>query len=71
MVNCLFRLMQDKELAEKESRDKETKILNLQRELEEVRDRFEQLERQKASQQRELEDLYANKDDAGKNVRDL
>ncbi|XP_053393233.1 myosin-10-like isoform X7 [Mercenaria mercenaria] len=65
------RLLQDKELIEKESRDKETKILNLQRELEEIRDRFEQLERQKAAQQRELEDLYSSKDDAGKSAHEL
>lgn len=64
----LHRLLQEKDSAEKESREKETKILNLQRELEEVQDRFEQLERQKTAQQRELEDLYSTKDDVGKNV---
>lgn len=67
----MFRLQQERDNAEKESREKETKILNLNRELEELKDRMEQIERQKTAQQRELEDLYSSKDDVGKNVRSL
>lgn len=62
------RLQQERDSAEKESREKETKILSLNRELDEIRDRLEQVERQKAAQQRELEDLVSSKDDVGKNV---
>lgn len=67
----MFRLQQERDNSEKESREKETKILNLNRELEELKDRMEQIERQKTAQQRELEDLYSSKDDVGKNVRSL
>ena len=68
-ISC--RLQQERDTAEKESRDKETKILNLNRELEELRDRLEQVERQKNAQQRELEDLVSSKDDVGKNVSQI
>ena len=42
--------------------------MNQNRELEELQDRLEQIDRQKSAQQRELEDLYSSKDDVGKNV---
>lgn len=54
---------------ERESRDKETKILNLGRQLEELKDRLAEADRVRLQQQREL-DSYANsQDDVGKNVR--
>ncbi|MCI0469069.1 MAG: hypothetical protein L0Y62_03270 [Nitrospirae bacterium] len=62
------RIAMEKDNAERESREKETKILNLQRALEELTDRAEQLERVKTAQARELEDLVSSKDDVGKNV---
>lgn len=62
------RLAMDRDNAERESREKETKILSLSRELEELRDRLEEVERMKSQQQRELEDLMSSKDDVGKNV---
>jgi septal ring factor EnvC (AmiA/AmiB activator) len=62
------RIAMEKDSAERESREKETKILNLQRQLEEMQDRTEQLERIKQQQARELEDLVSSKDDVGKNV---
>ena len=58
-------------MIEKESRDKETKILNLTRNLDEVQERVEQLERTRQQQARELEDLVSSKDDVGKNVSTL
>lgn len=57
--------------AERESRENATKILNLQRELEELQDKYEQSERGRMGQQRELDDLMSSKDDVGKSVHDL
>ena len=67
-ISIFPRLQQERDSAERESREKETKILSLNRELDEIRDRLEQVERQKAAQARELEDLVSSKDDVGKNV---
>ena len=55
-------------MAERENREKETKILSFQRELEELNDRLEDSERLRLQQSRELEDLMSSKDDVGKNV---
>ena len=52
----------------KESRDKETKILNLQRELEEMHDSYQKAEKTRMAQQRELDDLISSSSDVGKNV---
>ncbi|XP_012936861.1 myosin-10 isoform X4 [Aplysia californica] len=65
------RLGLERDTAEKESREKETKILNLQRLLDELQERADQLDRAKQQQARELEDLISSKDDVGKNVHDL
>ena len=68
---CLYccRLALERDQAERENRDKETKILNLSREVEEAKERIEELDRVRLSQARELEDLVSSKDDVGKNVR--
>ncbi len=58
----------ERDNAERESRDKETKILSLNRELEDMRDRVEEVDRLRQAQSRELEDLVSSKDDVGKNV---
>ena len=58
----------ERDNAEREAREKETKILGLTRELEELQDRLEEVERAKVQQSRELEDLMSSKDDVGKNV---
>ncbi|XP_067672763.1 myosin heavy chain, non-muscle-like isoform X1 [Haliotis asinina] len=65
------RLAAERDGIERECRDKETRILNLNRDLEELRERLESSERQKQQQARELEDLMSSKDDVGKNVHDL
>ena len=65
-VHC--RLALERDQAERDSRDKETRILNLSRELEDAHVRIEDLDRQRASQARELDDLVSSKDDVGKNV---
>ena len=63
------RLAAEKDASERDSREKETKLLNLTRQLEEFRDRLAESERLRAQQQRELDDLTSSQDDAGKNVR--
>ncbi|XP_071108359.1 myosin heavy chain, non-muscle-like isoform X1 [Haliotis cracherodii] len=65
------RLAAERDGIERESREKETRILNLNRDLEELRERLESSERQKQQQARELDDLMSSKDDVGKNVHDL
>jgi len=67
----MCRLAAEKDAADRDSRDKETKLLNLTRQLEETRDRLAESERLRAQQQRELDDLTSSQDDAGKNVRVL
>ena len=58
----------ERDQAERESREKETKILNQNRELEDIRERLEEAERLRLQQSRELEDLMSSQDDVGKNV---
>ena len=58
----------ERDSVERESREKETKILNLSRELEDLRDRVEEADRLRLQQARELEDIMSSKDDVGKNV---
>jgi len=53
---------------ERDSREKETKVLNLTRQLDELRDRIAESERLRTQQQKELDDLTSSQDDAGKNV---
>ncbi|XP_046352829.1 myosin heavy chain, non-muscle-like isoform X3 [Haliotis rufescens] len=65
------RLAAERDGIERESREKETRILNLNRDLEELRERLESSDRQKQQQARELDDLMSSKDDVGKNVHDL
>ncbi len=62
------RLVLERDSVERESREKETRILNLTRELEDLRDRVEEADRLRQQQARELEDIMSSKDDVGKNV---
>lgn len=66
---CVTRLSAERDQAERDNREKETKILNQTRELDELHERMEQLERARQAQARELEDLMSSKDDVGKNVQ--
>lgn len=61
----------EKDGCERESREKETKILSLGRQLDEFRDRLADSDRVRSQQARELEDLMSSKDDVGKSVRSL
>ncbi|MFH4974130.1 hypothetical protein AB6A40_000839 [Gnathostoma spinigerum] len=54
-----------------ESRDRETKILSLNNELEELRAKLQESERVKRSLQIELDESVSSKDDVGKSVHEL
>jgi len=59
----------ERDAAERDSREKETKILSQSRELEELQNRLADAERMNQQQQVELSELMSSKDDVGKNVR--
>ncbi|CAH1795103.1 unnamed protein product, partial [Owenia fusiformis] len=69
--NLAERLSIEKDSAEREAREKETRILNLNRDLDDLREQMSSLENTHMQQKRELEDLVSSKDDVGKNVHDL
>lgn len=58
----------ERDAAERDSRDKETRILNLSRQLEELQNHLTDVERTSQQQQSELAELMSSKDDVGKNV---
>ena len=62
------KLATERQQIERESREKETRILTLQKELDELKEKFGELERVRGTQQKELDELVSSKDDAGKNV---
>ncbi|XP_063058271.1 myosin-11a isoform X2 [Engraulis encrasicolus] len=61
----------ERDRAEAEAREKETKALSLARALEEAQDSREELERVNKSLKAEMEDLMSSKDDVGKSVHEL
>ncbi|MBN3303892.1 MYH11 protein, partial [Amia calva] len=61
----------ERDRAEAEAREKETKALSLARALEEMQDAREEMERMNKALRAEMEDLVSSKDDVGKNVHDL
>uniref|UniRef100_A0A4W5KY56 Myosin, heavy chain 11a, smooth muscle n=1 Tax=Hucho hucho TaxID=62062 RepID=A0A4W5KY56_9TELE len=61
----------ERDRAEAEAREKETKALSLARALEEAQDSREELERANKSLRTEMEDLVSSKDDVGKSVHEL
>uniref|UniRef100_A0A3Q3H118 Myosin, heavy chain 11a, smooth muscle n=1 Tax=Kryptolebias marmoratus TaxID=37003 RepID=A0A3Q3H118_KRYMA len=62
---------EERDRAEAEAREKETKALSLARALEEAQDGREELERANKALRVEMEDLISSKDDVGKNVHEL
>uniref|UniRef100_A0A7N6AE76 Myosin, heavy chain 11a, smooth muscle n=1 Tax=Anabas testudineus TaxID=64144 RepID=A0A7N6AE76_ANATE len=62
---------EERDRAEAEAREKETKALSLGRALEEAQDAREELERANKALRTEMEDLISSKDDVGKNVHEL
>jgi myosin heavy chain 9/10/11/14 len=61
-------IAQERDNAEREARDKETKVLSLSRELEEINEKVEELERGKRMLQSELDELANTQGTADKNV---
>ncbi|KAH0632072.1 hypothetical protein JD844_020133 [Phrynosoma platyrhinos] len=69
--NISSKYAEERDRAEAEAREKETKALSLARALEEALEAKEELERANKALRVEMEDLVSSKDDVGKNVHDL
>uniref|UniRef100_A0A671TF95 Myosin, heavy chain 10, non-muscle n=1 Tax=Sparus aurata TaxID=8175 RepID=A0A671TF95_SPAAU len=65
------RFAEERDRAEAEAREKETKALSMARALEEALEAKEELERFNKQLRAEMEDLMSSKDDVGKNVHEL
>ncbi|KAK7827496.1 hypothetical protein U0070_026702 [Myodes glareolus] len=65
------RYAEERDRAEAEAREKETKALSLARALEEALEAKEEVERQNKQLRADMEDLMSSKDDVGKNVHEL
>lgn len=66
--NISSKYAEERDRAEAEAREKETKALSLARALEEALEAKEELERANKLLRAEMEDLVSSKDDVGKNV---
>ncbi|XP_049416604.1 myosin-9-like isoform X1 [Epinephelus fuscoguttatus] len=69
--NISARYAEERDRAEAEAREKETRALNLTRELESLMDVKDELDRNNKLLRAEMEDLVSSKDDVGKNVHEL
>lgn len=69
--NISARYAEERDRAEAEAREKETKALALGRSLEETLDQKDELDRQNKLLRAEMDDLISSKDDVGKNVHEL
>ncbi|XP_030361610.1 myosin-10 isoform X1 [Strigops habroptila] len=69
--NISARYAEERDRAEAEAREKETKALSLARALEEALEAKEEFERQNKQLRTDMEDLMSSKDDVGKNVHEL
>ncbi|XP_076871464.1 myosin-9a [Brachyhypopomus gauderio] len=65
------RYAEERDRAEAEAREKETKALTLARELEALADQRSELDRTNKLLRAEMEDLVSSKDDVGKSVHEL
>ncbi|XP_063048473.1 myosin-9 isoform X2 [Engraulis encrasicolus] len=65
------RFAEERDRAEAEAREKETRALALTRELETISDMKDELDRANKLLRAEMEDLVSSKDDVGKNVHEL
>ncbi|KAL6109418.1 uncharacterized protein ACO6RY_12550 [Pungitius sinensis] len=65
------RLAEEKDRAEADSREKETRYLSLSRALQEAQDQREELERNNKQLRLEMEQLVNQQDDVGKSVHEL
>ncbi|KAK1798974.1 hypothetical protein P4O66_007239, partial [Electrophorus voltai] len=66
-----MRYAEERDRAEAEAREKETKALTLARELEALADQRSELDRANKLLRAEMEDLVSSKDDVGKSVHEL
>ncbi|XP_077106780.1 myosin-10-like isoform X7 [Ranitomeya variabilis] len=69
--NISGRYAEERDRAEAEAREKETKALSLGRALEEALDQRDEFDRQNKLLRAEMDDLISSKDDVGKNVHEL
>ncbi|KAM9473351.1 myosin-10-like isoform 3-T3 [Salvelinus alpinus] len=69
--NISARYAEERDKAEAEAREKETKSLSLARALDEALEAKEEFERLNKQLRSEMEDLMSSKDDVGKNVHEL
>ncbi|KAM4703591.1 myosin-10-like isoform 2-T2 [Rhinophrynus dorsalis] len=69
--NISARYADERDRAEAEAREKETKALSLSRALEEALDLKDELDRQNKQLRAEMDELVSSKDDVGKNVHEL
>ncbi|XP_032817139.1 myosin-10-like isoform X2 [Petromyzon marinus] len=69
--NVSTRYAEERDRAEADAREKETKALSLARALEEAMESKGELERSNKQLRAEMEDLVSSKDDVGKNVHEL
>ncbi|CAK9300346.1 unnamed protein product [Gordionus sp. m RMFG-2023] len=69
--SAVLTILEEKEACERECRDRETKVLSIQRELSECLEKLAASEKVKKQQALELDELVSNKDDAGKNYHEL
>ncbi|XP_034043550.1 myosin-10 isoform X2 [Thalassophryne amazonica] len=65
------RYVEERDRAEAEAREKDTKALSMAKALEEALEAKEELERINKQLRAEMEDLMSSKDDVGKNVHEL
>lgn len=61
---------EERDKAEAEAREKETRVLMLSSDLETAKERIEDLDRANKLLKTEMEDLVSSKDDTGKSVRE-
>lgn len=61
---------EERDKAEAEAREKETRVLMLSSDLETAKERIDDLDRSNKLLKAEMEDLVSSKDDVGKNVRE-
>ena len=66
-MSCKFA--EERDRAEADAREKETRVLALARALDENQDALEEAEKTMKSLRAEMEDLISSKDDVGKSVR--
>uniref|UniRef100_UPI0037E83750 myosin-11-like isoform X3 n=1 Tax=Semicossyphus pulcher TaxID=241346 RepID=UPI0037E83750 len=66
-----LKVAEERDRAEAEVREKETRVLALARALDESQDALEEADKTMKGLKAEMEDLISSKDDVGKNVHDL